>query len=313
MPTRTIAPDVLGPEVEHLLGREAAELLSVLRRASHDMWRRTTSAGGSTVAEVVEHLTEEAERAARAWERRDLEAGQPLFHAFEEPELRPELEQMPDNPVQARDRNRAAMERLRRLLRQVRQDEWAWPSTTPLGGVETLAEASRRWLGHHYVHRQDVLVALDQPLDRHDSTVRLVVEFVLDILARAGSEVVPRPMTFELVAAAPGAGTWTLRFDDPDSVRRDHLEVWQALLGWQPKVPPDHRVERGSSEAARATIRGDGELVWRAAFRRGGSWEDLEVHGDDEALAVWDRLVRTLRERGPRASMGVRVAEESPG
>ncbi len=304
MPTRPIAPDVLGPEAEHLLGREAGELLTVLRRAGHNVWSRPTGAGGVTVAEIVEHLTEEVEGAARAWERHDLEAGQPLFHAFEEPELRPELEQLPDNPVQARDRYRAAMERLRRLLRQVRQEEWAWPSMTPMGGVETLAEASRRWLGHHYVHRQDVLVALEQPLDRHDSTVRLVVEFVLDALARAGGGVVPRPMTFELVTAAPGAGTWTLLFDEPNSVQRGDLELWQALLGWQPKVPPDHRVERGSSEAARATIRGDGELVWRAAFRRGGDWQDLEVHGDDEALAVWGRLVQTLSERGPRASIG---------
>ncbi|MDP8960453.1 MAG: hypothetical protein M3N32_02365, partial [Actinomycetota bacterium] len=53
--------------------------------------------------------------------------------------------------------------------------------------------------------------------------------------------------------------------------------------------------------AARGTIRGDGELVWRAAFRRGGSWEDLEAHGDDEALRVWERLVTTLAERGSRA------------
>lgn len=301
MPTRPVAPDVLGPEVEHLLGRESAELLAVLRRAGHDMWSRTTGAAGSTVAEVVEHLTEEAERVARAWERHDLEAGQPLFHAFEEPELKPELEQAPDNPMQARDRYRGAMERLRRLLRQVRQEEWSWPSMTPLGGVETLAEASRRWLGHHYIHRQDVLAALQQRLDRHDSTVRLVVEFVLDVLARAGGEVVPRPMTFELVTATPGAGTWTLRFDEPDSIHRDDLEVWQALLGWQPNAPQDHRVERGSSEAARATIRGDGELVWRAAFRRGGSWDDLEAHGDDEALRVWERLVTTLTDRGPRA------------
>lgn len=303
MPTRPIAADVLGPEVEHLLGREAAQLLAVLRRGGQEVWSRTTSAGGATVAEVVEHLTEEVERVARSWERRDLEASQPLFHAFEEPELKPELERAPDTPIQARDRYRGVMERLRRLLRQVRQEEWPWPSMTPLGGVETLAEASRRWLGHHYVHRQDILAALQQPLDRHDNTVRLVVEFVLDALARTGGRVVPHPMTFELVTAAPGAGTWTLQFDEPDSIRRDDLEVWQALLGWQPSLPPDHRVERGSPEAARATIRGDGELVWRAAFRRGGRWEDLEAHGDDEALSVWERLVSTLTERGPRATI----------
>ncbi|MDP8961867.1 MAG: maleylpyruvate isomerase N-terminal domain-containing protein, partial [Actinomycetota bacterium] len=290
MPTRPIAPDVLGPEVEHLLGREAAELLAVLRRAGHDVWSRTTGAGGSTVAEVVEHLTEEVEHVSRAWERHDLQADQPLFHAFEEPEHKPELVQSPDTPMQARDRYRRAMERLRRLMRRTRQEDWAWPSMTPRGGAETLAEAARRWLGHHYVHRQDVLAALGQPLDRHDSTVRLVVEFVLDALAKAGGEVVPRPMTFELVTATPGAGTWTLHFDEPDAIRRDDLEVWQALLGWRPDAPPDHRVERGSTEAARGTIRGDGELVWRAAFRRGGSWEDLEAHGDDEALRVWERL-----------------------
>lgn len=304
MPTRLIAPDVLGPEVEHLLGREVAELVAVLRRMGPEVWSRATSAGGSTVAEVVEHLAEDAERITRAWERHDPEAGQPFFHAFEEPERRPELEHASGTPTEAHDRYRRSMERLRRGLRQARQEEWSWPSLTPLGGVETLAEAARRWLGHHYVHRQDVLGALGRPLDRHDHTVRLVVEFVLDMLARVGGDVVPRPMTFELVTANPGAGTWTLRFDEPDAVRRDDLEVWQALLGWRPSAPPDHRVERGSAEAARVAVRGDGELVWRAAFRRGGKWEDLEAHGDDEGVAVWERLVVTLTERGLRAPIG---------
>lgn len=302
MPTRRIAPSVLGHEVERLFARETAELDQLLRRADEATWQRPTPAGGSTVAEVVGHLAEDAERISRAWREQAVELGHPLFHAFEEEKAT--HEQPIGSPEELVARYTDGMRGLLHLLSQVRQEQWAWPSMNPIGGVETLAEAARRWLAHHYIHRQDLRQALGRPFDRHEETVRHVVESVLDALARRGGDVVPRPMAFQLVTSAPGAGTWTLYFDDPESLRGRDLELWQELLNWRPPDPPDHRVERGSTEAPRVTVRGDGELVWRAAFSRGGSWGDLDVHGDDRAVEVWKELIGTLNRRGLQTPIG---------
>lgn len=166
------------------------------------------------------------------------------------------------------------------------------------GGVESLAETARRWVTHHFVHRHDILDATARPTDDHDDTLRLVVEHVLDAMARRGGEDLEGGTTFELMTSGPGAGTWTLRFDDPREIRRVDLDVWQELIGTNVDLPA-HRVERGPATAPRASVRATSGDVWRAAFTRGGDWGALEVHGDDVGIAMWRRLAERVGA-GPR-------------
>ncbi len=309
MSTRLIAPSVLGPEVERLLPRETGLFIDVVRRVGDDGWRLRTRRG-PIVGAVVEHLAEDAADVARSWQVRDRQAEQSSFEAFDSGRVG-KLQEDPTDRAAVISRYQRSMERLARLLGQARQDDWEWPSPSPLGGTETLAEAARRWLTHHYVHRQDVLEAMRQPSDPHDDTVRLVVESVLDAMARQGGDLVTAPMVFEVSTAEPGPGNWALRFDDPETVNRDDLELWQELIRWRPEGPPAHRVERGTPDTPRVRVRSDGERFWRAAFGRGADWQVIEVHGDDEGIAAWRELVTALSE-ATQAAPGARRQKGRP-
>lgn len=297
--TRVISNEILGPQATRLLYRDANELLDLLGRLHEENWRQRNGREGASVAEIVEHLAEDADQLTEALEHHDDSLSEPLFHALrEDPQRRPELNYDPESPDEVIERYRQAMARLDHALETARPSDWSWPASTPLGGTETLAEATRRWLAHHYVHRMDIHDLLRRRPDTHGPTVEMVVEFVLDALARIGGDVVPPPMYFSICTHAPGSGQWTLRFDDPEKVQHDNLAVWQKLLGWQPQTPPAHRLEHGLADAPRARIDGPGERLWRAAFDRGASWKDLEVHGDDRGVEVWSELVDALGRRG---------------
>ncbi len=63
-------------------------------------------------------------------------------------------------------------------------------------------------------------------------------------------------------------------------------------------------MERGSSGGAGLRVTADGEQVWRAGFWRGGGFEDLQTHGDDEALEAWSQLSQKLDEQGLEQRIG---------
>jgi hypothetical protein len=121
------------------------------------------------------------------------------------------------------------------------------------------------------------------------------VEFVLDALARRAGGHVPAPMRLEVVTAPPGGGTWTIVFDAP-APPPDVDNIWNELLGSHPAATDLHRVERGSDPTARGVLRGEGQDLWRAAFRRGASLSDLAVHGDTEARAAWATILDTAAD-----------------
>lgn len=292
MDTRPITAHVLGPEAERITKREHQQLRDLLPELDAEQWA-TTTRHGATVGGLVQHLAEGAERLAAAIEMRDEHEGRPLFDNAE-PHATPELEHDADERAAVVDRYERSSQRLERVLGITRIRDWSWPSWSPLGGVENLAEMARRWITHHFVHRNDILEATGRPVDDHDDTLRLVVEHVLDMIARRGGDVVEAPATFELMTNNPGAGTWTLRFDDPDELRRADLEIWLEIIGSRPQLP-NHRVERGAPTAPRASARATAEQVWRAAFSRGVDWRELEVHGDDVGITMWEQLVGAVR------------------
>lgn len=291
MARRPIVPSVLGHDVERLITRDVAALSELLHRLPAQAWQRPTPVGGAAVAVVVAHLTDSAVDLATAWQRRDPA----LIEPFEDPP--PQVGVDADDVTGLRAAYRRATQRLMGVLGTSMDADWSFPVSSPLGGVETLAEAARRWYAHHFVHRQDILAALGRPPDRDDTAVRMVVEFVLDAVARRGGELLPPPLEVEVVTAPPGAGTWTLVFEEP-APRRDVESVWRELLDAHPEAAQRHRLERGSSDEARLEVLGRGEEVWRAGFRRGGDWARLEVHGDDEARAAWAALVDRIRHTG---------------
>ncbi len=291
------AASLLGPQAAELLEREARHLARDLRSVDEDQWGHKTAYGNTTILDVVSHLCKEADRVADAWEEHYKHTDEPLFYATDDPRDHATVEEDVD-PEEALDTYEESMDRLHKTLRQARQDDWEWPVMTPSGEAETLAEAARRWLAHHYAHRQDIREVLGHSVDRHEDTVQLVVEFVLDAIARRGSDVMPQPMRVEVVTAAPGSGTWTLVFGEPGEVGSDYVTMWEDMLGWEPEKLSAHRVERGSSGGTRVRLSADGELVWRAGFRRGAQFSELEAHGDDEALEVWSRLAQRLDEEG---------------
>ncbi len=290
MSTRTVPEEGLGIQSVRLMQRERAELLRCLQACDEPEWKLKTGFRGMSVAELVQHLVEDSERLADAWERHYSHLDEPLFYALEHPDAEGLLEG-PVEPAELIERYSEAMQRVRDSLARARLDDWSWPSMCPLGGVETLAEAARRWLAHHYVHREDIHEILGLPTDRHEETVSLVVEFTLHALARVGGKNVPRPMAFKVITSPPGAGAWTLIFEDPVE-RSDDFETWQKLLGWETERPPEQRVERGTGPGTRVTVRGDGETLWRAGFGRGHAWDELRVHGDDEAVQAWEHLTK---------------------
>lgn len=289
--------DLLGPEAAELLRREARHLARDLEGLDEEQWNIKTMYGNTTILDVVSHLCKEADRVATAWEKDFEHMDAPLFYAADDPRDHSTLVEDID-PEEALATYQESMERLRNPLLQARQDDWEFPVMTPSGEAETLAEAARRWLAHHYVHRQDIGEVLGSLVDRHEDTVQLVVEFVLDAIARQGRDVMPRPMRVEVVTAPPVSGTWTLVFDEPEEMGSEHETVWGEMVGWEPDKRSAHRVERGSSGAPRVRINVDSEQVWRAGFRRGVRFQELQARGDDEAQSAWSRLAQKLDEQG---------------
>ncbi|MFN2556314.1 MAG: maleylpyruvate isomerase N-terminal domain-containing protein [Nitriliruptorales bacterium] len=291
------AASLLGPQAAELLQREARNLARDLRSLNEEQWSLKTVYGDTTILDVVSHLCKEADRVAEAWEEHYEHTDEPLFYATDDPREHSTVEEDVD-PDEALATYEESMDRLQKTLTQARQDDWEWPVMTPSGEAETLAEAARRWMAHHYAHRQDIREILGNLVDRHEETVQLVVEFVLDAAARQGRDLMPHPMRIEVVTAMPGSGTWTLVFDEPAEIGSEYVGVWEDMLGFEPDQLSGHRVERGSSGGTRVRVTGDGELVWRAGFRRGARFSELEAHGDDEALAAWSRLAQRLDEEG---------------
>ncbi|MFN2556567.1 MAG: maleylpyruvate isomerase N-terminal domain-containing protein [Nitriliruptorales bacterium] len=294
MGTRTIPTEALGMQAVRLMDRERAELLAVLKGRDGPDWNLKTGFRGMTVTELVQHMVEDSERLADAWERHYSHLDEPLFWALEHPEEEHALEEDPAEPDELVERYSTAMERVRTSLAQARLDDWEWPSVCPLGGLETLSEAARRWLAHHYVHREDIHEILGLPPDNDEETVSLVVEFTLHALVMVGGDSMPYPMAMKVITAPPGSGAWTLVFADPDEREDRFATTWEKFLGWESEPPPERRVERGTGPGTRVSVRGYGEAVWRAGFGRGHSWDELQVHGDDEAVQAWERLTEML-------------------
>lgn len=294
MTTKPIVPNILGQQSETALRRERDALLDVLTGLQAPDWTRPTPAGAGSVARVVLHLCEGFERLAQAWgQRLDAEPSDALLHTFDDPSAPPEIGEEPSDPATLVGRFRDASQQLLDVLSTIRQADWSWPVWSPLGGAETLAEAVRRSLSHLHLHHQDVRAGLDLPRAEDPDLLTLVNEFVLDAVVRRGGGVVEPPMTFEVICSSPGAGTWTIVIEPPHD-RREVDSVWDELVGQHPEAMETHRIERGSTQRARATIRTDGAELWRIAFGRAGSWTDLEVHGDDQAKDAWKALITEL-------------------
>lgn len=302
MSTTPIVPSLLGHQAEDVIRRDVTALDGLLSRLDDDGWRRTDPAGTPVVVRIA-HLAEGASKLAHAWRTRvDAEADSALLHTFDGPGATP-VDMPTDDPAPVHQAYRRATEQLLGALGAVREQDWSWPVWSPLGGIETLGEAARRWSAHHLVHHDDVLRALDRSPDHDEDATRLAAEFVLDAIARRGDlDTQERPFTIEVITRTPGAGTWTVTFDEPKE--RDYLEdVFEAIVGHHPEALESHRVERGSSGRARVTVKTDGETLWRVAFRRGAAWTDLDVHGDDVGRAHWDSLVDHIAD-GSRDGIG---------
>ncbi len=294
MATQAIPTEALGMQALRLMERERAQFLAVMRGRDGPDWNLKTGFRGMTIAQLVQHLVEDSERLADAWERHYSHLDEPLFWALEHPEAHATFDENHAEPDELLERYATAMERVQKSLAQARLDDWAWPSVCPLGGFETLSEAARRWLAHHYVHREDVHEMLGLPPDHHDESVALVVEFTLHALAKVGGDTVPHPLSMKVITAPPGAGAWTLIFEDPAEHDDRFSTTWEKFIGWESEPPPGQRVERGTRPGTRVSVRGDGEAVWRAGFGRGHDWDELRVHGDDEAVEAWQHLSQSL-------------------
>lgn len=291
MTSKTIVPSVLGVEAERALAHDVTAASAQLRRLDEAGWQRSTPAGGAPVVVVTAHLAEGLRRLADAWDARvDAEEDEVLLHTFDDPGRPPEVDLDTSDPAAVLRAYRSATQDLRRTLGALRQDDWSWPVWSPLGGLEMLAEAVRRTLTHHHVHASDIARGLDLRVDADDDVTRLLSEFVLDAVARRGGAGVSAPLIVQVITDQPGAGTWSLVLgEDEPPVEVD--SVFEAFVGTHPGAGPRHRVERGAHSGARVTIRAGGEDLWRAAFQRGASWSELEVHGDDEAKRVWEQVI----------------------
>lgn len=291
MTSKTIVPSVLGAEAERALAHDVAALSAHLRRLDEDGWQRPSPAGGAPVVVVTAHLAEGLRRLADAWQARvDAEENEALLHTFDDPGSPPEVDMDVSDPAAVLRAYLSATQDLRRTLGAVRQDDWSWPVWSPLGGLEMLAEAVRRTLAHHHVHASDIARGLGLRVDPDDDVTRLLTEFVLDAVARRGGTRVSAPLIVQVITDQPGAGTWSLVLGEEEPpVEVD--SVFEAFVGAHPGAGPRHRVERGAHTGARVTVRAGGEDPWRAAFRRGASWSQLEVHGDDDAKRAWEGVV----------------------
>lgn len=298
MASKHMIPNILGAESESVLRAETTRLADVLARLDPDDWQRPTAAGAGTVARVAQHLTEGFDRTADAWSRRvDAVADEVLLHTFDDPSEPPTVS-LPETPAdEILAAYRRAAGRMLDALSGMRQADWSWPVWSPLGGVETVAEAARRSVGHTLVHRHDVLAGLGRaPEGGDEDAVRLTVELVLEALARRGGPTIPPPLDIEFVVGPPGAGTWTLKLEEPQP-RRYVEDIWQELVGHHPEALERHRVERGSSGTARVTVRASGDTLWRAAFQRGATWADVDVHGDDESKVRWTQMIAAVEDK----------------
>lgn len=299
MSSKTIVPSVLGGEAERALAHDVAAATIHLRRLDENGWQRPTPAGGAPVVVVTAHLAEGLRRLADAWQARvDAEQDEVLLHTFDDPGSAPDVEMDTSEPEAVRRAYLAATQDLLRTLGALRQDDWSWPVWSPLGGLEMLAEAVRRTLAHHHVHASDIARGLDLRVDPEDDVTRLLSEFVLDAVARRGGAQVSSPLIVQVITDPPGAGTWSLVLGEEEPpVEVD--SVFEAFVGSRPGAGPRHRVERGAHTGARLAVRAGGEDLWRAAFQRGSSWSQLEVHGDDEAKRSWGQVIEHAMV-GPR-------------
>jgi uncharacterized damage-inducible protein DinB len=290
--TRWIVPPVLGPAAANSLGHQVRTLREALRRLDDDAWATSVGPTRTSASGTVAHLADGMGALAEAWRRRlDPEEREVLLHVMDDADA-PVHPHVPGDEALAGYRR--ATDALLEVLGTVRLDDWSWPVWSPLGGAEPLAAAVRRVLAHHHVHTHD-LATVTGPLVADEATERLVVEFVLDALARRAGGHVPAPMRLEVVTAPPGGGTWTIVFDAP-APPPDVDNIWNELLGSHPAATDLHRVERGSDPTARGVLRGEGQDLWRAAFRRGASLSDLAVHGDTEARAAWATILDTAAD-----------------
>ncbi|MFP5308515.1 MAG: maleylpyruvate isomerase N-terminal domain-containing protein [Actinomycetes bacterium] len=286
--TQRIVPTVLGPAAADALGAQVRAWLGRLGRLDADGWSTPVPATGTTVAGTVAHLADGMGELADAWRRRlDPEEREVLLHVIDD-DTGPQHADVPGPEALAG--YRAATDALLGVLGTMRLDDWSWPVWSPLGGAEPLAAAVRRVLAHHHVHAHDLGEALGRVPEDDEATERLVVEFVLDALARRAGGHVPGPLRLEVVTAPPGGGTWTIVFDAPAPPPAVD-NIWDELLGTHPAATEPHRIERGADPTARGTLRGEGTDLWRAAFRRGASLADLDVHGDTEARAAWATIL----------------------
>lgn len=295
MTTSAISPTVLGHAAEQAVVRDHDQLAALLRRLPSSAWSQSTPAG-SDVAHVVAHLTGGARRLADSWGRRLDPEPTALQHPIHDPGTG-EVTAVPDRPDDLLAAYDAAVGRLRRVLGSCRLEDWVWPVWSPLGGTETLASATRRWVAHHRVHHHDLATGVGASVAPDDLTDTLLTEFVLDAVARRGGPAVDPPFRAEIVVAPPGAGTWTMIVEDPRQPE-ELPPLWLDLLT-PDELREHYRLERGSGDAS-VIVRCDGEVLWRAAFRRGATWRDLSVHGDDGSKRQWRRLVETLASDADR-------------
>lgn len=290
MTTTPIVPNVLGLRAEKACQRDVAALTSLLGALPDTAWHQ--AAGRHTPLQIVSHLAAGAARLGDAWIDRVDPAD--ATAALQDPVHDPDADAPapPADSDEALAAYRSATSRLLQALGTCRTDDWAWPVWSPLGGTEPLAGALRRWVAHHRVHHLDVAVAAGRAADDDPDLQMLVSEFVLDAIARRGGRAVPPPLHVEVIVDPPGAGTWTLVVDQP-TPREQLPSLWQEIMSRQ-DARDLHRLERGTTGSARLVVRTDGETLWRAAFDRGGSWDDVELHGDDEARKFFRMMTAEL-------------------
>jgi len=291
MTTHPIVPAVLGLAAEKAVIRDVDALTALLDALDDHGWRVNLS-GQPSVLHLVTHLAVGARRLGDAWvQRRDPTDS---VGALQHPVHDPGTGSMADasDPDDAMRSYRNGTTTLLRALGTCRSDDWAWPVWSPLGGTEPLAGAVRRWVAHHRVHHLDIAERVGATPATDPELQVLVSEFVLDAIARRGGPAVEPPLHVEVIVDPPGAGTWTLFVDEPAS-RQELPSLWEEVMSRQDERDL-HRLERGSGGAARLVVRSDGETLWRAAFDRGASWRDVELHGDDGSRDLFRRMTDAL-------------------
>ena len=291
MTTHPIVPTVLGLRAEKAARRDVDALTALLESLPDESWGGTTGRQAAPL-QLVAHLAAGARRLGEAWlDRVDpAETTGALQHPVHDPATEAGLS--PDEPAEAIATYRQATDTLLGALGTCRSDDWAWPVWSPLGGTEPLAGAVRRWVAHHRVHHLDIAEAAGRTVADDPDLQMLVSEFVLDAVARRGGPAVPPPLHVEVIVDPPGSGTWTLVVDEPQTVE-ELPSLWQEIMSRQDERDL-HRLERGTTGAARLVVRTNGETLWRAAFDRGASWSDVELHGDDEARTLFQRMTAAL-------------------